>query len=317
MYTMQYDITIGDYRLGMLDEVEVHSSVELLSDTATIRLPASEYNKALEVERSLRRGDKVTIRLGYAEVGLVQEFEGYLLRIATDGGSITLHCEDDLYLYRKPLTDRVHKQISLRRLLEEVTREVGIEHRIDCSYSWSYDKFVIHTATAFDVLKKVQEECGADIYIKAGTLHIHPPGRYVGSPCHYALALNVESEDLIYRTARDKKLQVVVKALLPDGKVREVEIGTAGGDKVEVKCPTSDEASMRSRGEAELRRRTYDGYEGSITTWLIPVCRAGDSATIRDEDYPHKDGTYFVSSVKTTMSASGGKREVQLGYRLS
>lgn len=317
MYTMQYDITIGDYSLGMLDEVEVHSSVELLADTATITLPASEYNKALEVERSVKRGDRVVIRIGYAEVGLVEEFAGYLLRIATDGGSITLHCEDDLHLYRKPLANKVHKQISLKSLLEGVCKEIGVGHKIDCSYAWTYDKFVVHTATAYDVLRKVQEECGADIYIKDEVLHIHPPGRYVGAERYYDLALNVESEDLTYRTARDKKLQVVVKALLPDGKVREVEIGTPGGDKVEVKCPTSDEASMRSRGEAELKRRTYDGYEGSITTWLVPECKAGDSGSIRDKDYPHKDGTYFVASVKTSMSANGGKREVQLGYRLS
>lgn len=317
MYTMQYDIEVGDYRLGMLDEVTIHSSVELLSDTATIKLPAAEYNLALEVESKVKRGDRVVIRLGYAETGIVEEFSGYLLRVSTDGGSITLHCEDDLHLYRKPLTNKVHKQITLSRLLKAVCKEAGIQHRIDCSYSWTYAKFVVHTATAYDVLKKVQEECGADIYLKDGTLHIHPPGRYVGSERYYDLALNVESENLTYRTARDKRLKVVVKALLPDGKVRQVEVGATGGDKVEVKCPTSDIASMRQRGETELRRRTYDGYEGGITTWLIPVCKAGDSATLRDSDYPHKDGTYFVSSVKTTMSDAGGKREIQLGYRLS
>lgn len=317
MYTMQYDIEVGDYRLGMLDEVTIHSSVELLSDTATIKLPAAEYNLALEVESKIKRGDRVVIRLGYAETGIVEEFVGYLLRVSTDGGSITLHCEDDLHLYRKPLANKVHKRITLGKLLDLVCKEVGLAHKIDCSYSWTYDKFVIHAATAYDVLKKVQEECGADIYLKAGTLHIHPPGRHIGLERYYDLALNVESESLTYRTARDKKIQVVVKALLPDGKVREVEVGVAGGDKVEVKCPTSDEQSMRLRGQAELKRRTYDGYEGSITTWLIPECKAGDSATLRDSDYPHKDGTYFVASVKTTMSDAGGKREVQLGYRLS
>ena len=42
MYTMQYDIQIGDYRLGMLDKVEIHKSVEQLADTAVITLPASQ-----------------------------------------------------------------------------------------------------------------------------------------------------------------------------------------------------------------------------------------------------------------------------------
>ena len=86
MLTLSYDIQIGDYRLGMLDKVELHRSVELLADTATITLPGSEYNKTLEVEDALRRGDEVVIALGYEETGLREEFRGYLQRIATDGG---------------------------------------------------------------------------------------------------------------------------------------------------------------------------------------------------------------------------------------
>lgn len=110
---------------------------------------------------------------------------------------------------------------------------------------------------------------------------------------------------------------MVVKALLPDGKVRQVEVGTTGGDKVEGKCPTSDEASMRRRGESELLRRTYDGYDGTITGWLIPECKPSDTVTLHDEDYPEQDGSYFVRSVKTSFSSQGGKREITLGFRLS
>lgn len=49
---MIYDIEIGDYKLGMLDKVEIRKSVEQLSDTAVITLPAAQYNNALEVEET-------------------------------------------------------------------------------------------------------------------------------------------------------------------------------------------------------------------------------------------------------------------------
>ena len=55
MYTMAYDITVGDYKLGMLDKVEIHKSVELLADTATITLPGAEYNTALQIEDKDRK----------------------------------------------------------------------------------------------------------------------------------------------------------------------------------------------------------------------------------------------------------------------
>ncbi len=317
MLTMVYDIRVGALQLGMLDKVEIHRSVELLADTATITLPASEYNKRLRVEEELKRGDQVRIALGYEETGLQEEFAGYLQRISTDKGSITLYCEDELYAFRRPVPNEVLKRVTLRRLLERLTKAVGAGYTVSCSYEWTYDKFTLHNATAFDALKKIQEDSGADIYLEGKTLHLHPPGELMGKERSYDFARNIEQADLSYRRAEDKKVQVIVKALLPDGKVRQVELGTVGGDKVELSCPTSDEASMRRRGEAELLRRSYDGYDGTITGWLIPKCKPSDSASIRDEDYPEQDGVYFVRSVKTSFSAEGGKRVISLGFRLS
>ena len=316
MYTMQYDIQIGDYRLGMLDKVEIHKSVEQLADTAVITLPASQYNQALQVEEKLKRGDGVIIKLGYEETGMELEFEGWLQRISTDGCNIKLHCEDDLFLFRREMPNEVLKNVTLEELLKKVINSFGIGLTLDCTYSWTYQKFVINNATGFDVLKKVQEECGADIYVD-DKLHVHPPGEKIGEERIYDISLNVEKEDLTYRRAEDNKVMVVVKALMPDGTVKEIETGSTGGDKIEVKCATSDEDSMKERGELEVKRRTYDGYEGSITGWLIPMCNPADAVTIKDKDYPYKNGTYFVNSVTTEFGKQGGSRKIDLGFRLS
>lgn len=314
---MRHEITVGDYRVGMLDSVEIHKSVELLADTAVVTLPGAQYNVALEVEGKLHRGDPVSIKVGYEETGLVEEFRGWLQCVATDGGAITLRCEDDLFLFRKDLANEVLQGIALADLLAKVVDGTGVDCSVDCTYAWTYGKFVINNATGYDVLKKVQEECGADIYLQNGVMHIHPPGETVGTERYYDFALNVEDADLTYRSALDKRVCVVVKALMPDGTVKEIETGTTGGDKIEVKCATSDEASMQARGELEVKRRSFDGYDGSITTWLVPECLPGDSATLHDADYPEKDGTYFVRSVTTSYSSGGGKRKVELGFRLS
>ena len=317
MYTMAYDIMVGDYRIGMLDKIEIHKSVELLADTATITLPGAEYNVALQIEDKLKRGDKVCIKFGYEETGLETEFEGWLQRISTDGGDIKLICEDDMFLFRKEIPNEVLQKVTLKDLLAKVVDGCGIGCCIECSYSWTYSKFVINNATGYDVLKKVQEESGADIYMQGDILHIHPPGEKVGEERFYDFSLNVEEESLTYHQARDKRQFVVVKALMPDGTVKEIETGTTGGDKIEIKCATSDEASMKARGELEVKRRSFDGYEGSITGWLVPMCKPGDSAVLRDRDYEYKDGTYFVAAVTTEFGRDGGKRKVTLGFKLS
>ena len=317
MYTLDFEVKIGEFYLGMVESITIHKSVELLADTCEIVLPAARLNKALEVEEQIKRGDEVSVSIGYKEVGIKEEFKGYLQRISTDGGSIKLFCEDDLFQFRKDLPNEELKKISLSDLLSKVVKGIGKNYKVDCSYTWVYDKFVIRDATGYDVLKKVQEECGADIYLKDGVLHIHPPGEVVGKERFYDFAVNIEEAELSFRRAEDKKVKVVVKAILPDGKVKEIEVGSTGGEKVEVKCHASDTASMKARGEAEVKRRTFDGYDGSITTWLIPECNPGDTASIHDGDYTYKDGTYFVRSVTTEFSEGGGKRKVELGYRLS
>lgn len=317
MYTLDFEVKIGEFYLGMVESITIHKSVELLADTCEIVLPAARLNKALEIEEQIKRGDEVSVSIGYKEVGIKEEFKGYLQRISTDGGSIKLFCEDDLFQFRKDLPNEELKKISLSSLLSKVVKGIGKNYKIDCSYTWVYDKFVIRDATGYDVLKKVQEECGADIYLKDGVLHIHPPGEVVGKERFYDFAVNIEEAELSFKRAEDKKVKVVVKAIMPDGKVKEIEVGSTGGEKVEVKCHASDTASMKARGEAEVKRRTFDGYDGSITTWLIPECNPGDTASIHDGDYTYKDGTYFVRSVTTEFSEGGGKRKVELGYRLS
>lgn len=317
MYTLDFEVKIGEFYLGMVESITIHKSVELLADTCEFVLPAARLNKALEVEEQIKRGDEVSVSIGYKEVGIKEEFKGYLQRISTDGGSIKLFCEDDLFQFRKDLPNEELKKISLSDLLSKVVKGIGKNYKVNCSYTWVYDKFVIRDATGYDVLKKVQEECGADIYLKDGVLHIHPPGEVVGKERFYDFAVNIEEAELSFKRAEDKKVKVVVKAIMPDGKVKEIEVGSTGGEKVEVKCHASDTASMKARGEAEVKRRTFDGYDGSITTWLIPECNPGDTASIHDGDYTYKDGTYFVRSVTTEFSEGGGKRKVELGYRLS
>ena len=317
MFTMKFDIEIGDYKLGMVEKVDINRSVEQLADSAVVTLPGAEYNVALDIEQKIHRGDRIVINLGYDEIGMVQEFEGYVQRIGSDNGAITLECEDELYLFRKALEDRQLSNVSLASLLDIVVKGVGGGFKVDCSYSWTYEKFVINNATGYDVLRKIQEESGADIYIQDGTLHVHAPGEKVGNTIYYDFTQNVQDCDLTYRRTEDRRVRVIVKALLPDGKVKEKEYGTTGGDRVVVKCASSDDASMKLRGESEHKRLTFDGYDGNIVTWLVPYIKPGDKAVIHDKDYEYKDGSYYVRAVQTEFSADGGRRTVELGYRLT
>lgn len=313
---MSWNIQIGKYRLGILESVEIHKSVDLLADTAVIVVPGVVYNQSLNIEDKVKVGDKVIINLGYND-DLKTEFEGFLKRIDTDDSSLTFNCEDGIYQTRKPVANKQLNKTTVKEIAQYCLSEIGLT-KLNCTYNIAYEKFVIMNANAFDVLKKLQEETKANIYFKGDELNIHPAYVEKGGEVYYDFAVNIEKSDLKYRNQDDRKFEVTVEGIGLDGKKKTVVVGHPGGEKRTVKVfnITNDEA-LKQRGLDEMKYLAYDGYEGSITGWLIPFVEPTYSAHIHDKEYEFKNGSYYVVSVTTTFSENGGVRKVELGRKLT
>lgn len=316
MYNMTWDIQIGNYKLALLESVNIKKSVDLLADTATIVVPGVVFNRALNIEEKIKVGDAVTIRLGYDDE-LVLEFEGFLQRIDTNDSSLSFICEDAMFLTRKSVKDAQLQNTTIENLAKHCLAQIGISE-LNCTYEMTYQKFVISRTDAFGVFKKIQEETGANIYMKDGVLNIHYPYLERGGRVVYDFAKNIEKSDLKYKNADDRKFEVVVESTTLDGKKRTVTVGTTGGEKRTVKIPNVvSDAELRKRGEAEIVKFSFTGYEGSITSWLVPYVEPTYSVEIRDTEYEFKNGTYYVKSVETDFSESGGVRKVTIGRKLA
>lgn len=321
MKRLTWDISIGKYKLAMVESVKIVRSVENLADTAEIVLPATVMNKTIEVESKLAKGDAVSISLGYGEK-LLKEFDGYLKTVKTDGGSLTLECEDALFLFRVPMKDQEIQSPSVKTLLQmcvnEVRKQKGIAIKIDCNYSFSYDKFVFSNATAFDVLKKIQDEAKPNVYMKENTLHVHPQYSEIFGSVVYDFEKNIDRDgnDLKYVKKDDRKTLVKIEYTDAKGHKKTVEYGDTGGTVKKKRGGTADIASLKLLAKNEYESYCYDGYEGNITGWLFPYCDAGYKVTIKDSDYEYKEGTYYVVGVTVEFGNGGGKRIVQLGKRI-
>ena len=318
MYNMCWEIIVGQYTLGLIEKVEITRSVELLSDIATIVLPATSYNTVLGEEKKIKRGDIVSISLGYDDV-LVKEFNGFVQSISTDGGSFTLHCEDSLYQYRKALPNIELINPTLKDIINYVHKTIT-GFTVDCDYEWSYEKFVFQNMTGYDVLSKIQKEANPNIYLKGNVLHIHPKYIQIFGTANYDFAINIDSvgTDLKYKLANDRVLLVTVKSQKPDGTDISGQYGKAGGDETTVTIPgVYDVASLTAKAKAMYDTKVFTGYEGSFTSWLIPFCDAGYKATVNDDDFPEKSGDYYISEVKVEFSSAGGKRIIKLTKQLS
>ena len=327
MFKMSYNIEIGSYRLKHVESVKITRSVENLMDTATIVTPATVFNKALEVQEKLKASSPVKIQLGYDD-NLKTEFEGYLKSVKTDGGSLTLECEDALYLFRGSVKNAENKNITVKTLLQKMILELEqgnedlkkLHITLNCQYDFSYEKFTTVNASGLEVLKKIHDEAKPNIFLKDNVLHIQPLYFDMGLPTiAYNMAVNIDRDgmNLKYRRADERKLKVTAKGKNSARKEISVTIGEPNGDTETINFPgVTTEEQLKKLAQTAHDGKVYEGYEGDFTAWLVPYIEPGYSVMLKDDDDEVKNGKYYVLKVDTTFDSSGGKRIVGLGKKL-
>lgn len=305
-------------QLALLAECDIISSVDNLTDTAVIVLPEAVFNAPLNFENKIKRGTKVLIQLGY-NGDLKTEFVGYINDIVNSDSSLKINCEDALFLFRVGVNDVELKPTSLPKIAQYLLDQIDSSFTLNCDYDIAYEKFTIHQATGYDVLKKLHDETRANIYFDTDNkiLHIHPPYIEKAGEIFYSMQKNIENSSLEFNNKLDAKVEVTIESTDLKGNVQKVVSGTTGGDKVTLKVGSMSKASMQRIADNEVIKRSAAGYEGSFDTWLIPFVKPTYSARIKDEEYPDRTAFYYVKSVNTNISEAGGKRTITPGLKLS
>ncbi|MCC2590363.1 hypothetical protein [Chryseobacterium sp. MFBS3-17] len=308
----------GVWDLGVLAECQIEKSTKNLADTAVIILPETDMNRVLRVQDAIGRGDEVLISLGY-DGKMQTEFAGYVREITTNDGSLQIECEDGLFLFRNGIPNKEMKPATVKQIAQYVIDQIDSSFTLVCDYDLPYDKFTIYQATGYDVLAKIQEETGADVFfdMQKKELHIHPAYTWKSGEADYSMQHNVETSSLKYVSATDRKVEVTVESVGLDGKTISKTVGHAGGEKITKKVGRMSAAAISVIAENEYKSKMKPGYEGTFDTWLIPYAEPSFTIGIYDEDYPDKDGRYYAESVSTTFSDAGGKRTITPGIKLS
>ena len=89
-------------------------------------------------------------------------------------------------------------------------------------------------------------------------------------------------------------MHITVISKQKKGKDVKIEVGSKDKDANKITLTlynVSNESEMRKQAEAELKRRAYNGYTGTITGFGAPRTQAGDSLKIIDPDNPEREGT--------------------------
>lgn len=322
MYNIVWDVRFRTdgviYSLQTMASIDIECSVDNLSDTAVITLPEAVMNQVLNIGNEVKRGSEVVIKSGYDKT-IFTEFVGYVQDVVTNDSSLKIICEDALFLFRKGVKDVELKPTSVPKIGKLIVDQIDSSFKLICDYDITYEKFVFHQATGYDILKLIAQETKANIYFdtEKKELHIHPPYIEKGGEVIYSMQRNIENSSLEFKKAIDRKVEVTVEKTNLAGKIESFTAGTPGGDKITLKVGSVSTDDLKKIANAELIRRSADMYEGSIDTWAIPFVKPTYTAKIKDEDYPEKDGKYYVNAVATSISESGIKRTVKIGIKVS
>lgn len=343
MFVLDCKIKIGEYLFKRVHNVQVVKSVDLLSDTAVIKMPASamfksgvEEQERKQLEDVIKAGDPVSITLAYKGVFENEEFTGFVTSIKPKNHIVTIECEDVLYFIRKARINKNFKNTTLKEVLNFILSETnqklpeGVPPiKLDKnSGEINFDALPLKDKNGAQALKKLQDEYGLSIFVNDARevyAGLRMGTNVSDEVANYHLQKNVVSHDLEYMKEEDVEIYVKVIGVKKDNQREEVIIGEQEGEQRTLHFYNiSDKDKLKERGEEELEKLKYEGYRGNLTGFFVPHVTRGMGVTVTDTRYPSRGGSnnanneenlirYFVPKVTTTFGQNGARRKVELG----
>lgn len=326
MFVLKSNITIGNYTFTQVNDVKIKKSVDLLSDTATIKLPISAVlkneNEGFEkrnLESVIKAGDKVCIILAYDEVLEVKEFKGFVAFVKPNNPILVIECEDAVYNIRKKRINKNFGKTNLRQVLSFIVAGTGVSIAGEIPLV-EFDKFLLKDINGAQALEKIKDEYGLNIFLDDQG-HLFAGLRQTvgtGNKVYYDLHQNVIQHKLTYRNAEDIRLRVKVVGIQKDNTKVEVIVGDLDGEQRTLfRYNIKDKARLKAIGEAELSDLKFSGYDGNITSFFVPYANRGMTAIIRDLLFPERAGAYFIISVSIDFGVNGARRIIELGTKIN
>lgn len=313
MFVLQCEISIGNYLFDFVNELVVESSWKNQTDTARITLPA-----ALKVDRDrlssiFKKGDAVSIRIGY-DGKLNNVFSGYVARIKPTT-PIAIECEDEMWKLKQVTVNSNAKSEKLQDYLQRV---LPIE--ADC-FDIVIPSFVAHNITGAQLLNEFKSDYGFHSFFRNGKLVVGKQYDPEDNTTHKVIIdnsqnSNVAGQGLEYQEKDDVKLKVTAISTMSDGTKHEVEIGNPDGEARTLNFYNVPKSDLQKLAEKEMERFNYTGYKGDVTLFGEPFVRHGQRLELYNDQSSDKTGKYFIDAVTYNYGLGGFRQQVTIGPKI-
>lgn len=321
MFILDCKIEIGDFTFNSVNEVEITKSVEELSDTAVIKLPTrfkvKQNGEQKYTEEAIKVGDKVVITLGYFEKYSGLEFTGYVKKV-NPKIPLEIHCEDALWVLRRKNITKSWEKTTMKEILQEVVKDTSIE-LADNIPDVVLDKWIIKNGNGAQVLESLKKNLLMTIFINDdGKLYCGLEQlTNIGQTVVYDLNYNLVENNLEFKSKDERKIKIKYTYIDKENKRQSIEVGDLDGEQRTYHTSVvSDVKKLEEMATAEIEKLKYDGFDGDVTSFLIPYATRGMKAKFIDAEHPNREGNYFIKKVVTTFGADGARRKITIGSRL-
>lgn len=301
------------WEFSKITSCEICRDSETLTTTCKLVLPR-RVQWIGESSNPLRRGDKISIWLGY-DNNLQLAFKGYILRKGFKA-PVEIHCEDEMYaLKAMPAVKKAYTNASLETLL----KDQGLSYTIKVLGEQSIGQYRVNFDTVAELLDHLKENNirtffrlgNGEPVLYCGVLFDH--GSDAGQV--FATGVNIISDSsLDEQLAEDMKIKLKVVSMQPDNKKKvKVEVGDPDGEMRTIHCYGKSEAEAKAWGEQELERLKRDGLKGSFTTFGHSLLECLDVIGIKIDGV--RKGKYQVQKNTITFGSGGFRQDITLGPR--
>jgi len=321
MFILEGKVEIGDFIFNAVNDIEITKSVEEMGDTAIIKLPTrfkvKQNGEQKYTENAIKVGDPVTITLGYEGKYSGVEFTGYVKKISPKI-PLEIHCEDAIWLLKRKNITKTWEKTTMKEILQEVVKDTPIKlaERIP---SVQLDKWIIRNANGAQVLQSLKKDLLMSVFITDdGKLYCGLQQlTNIGQTVVYDLNFNLVENSLEFKSKEDRKIKIKYTYIDAKNKRQSIEVGDPDGEQREYHTSViSDMKKLEEMAQAEIEKLKYDGFDGDVTTFLMPFATRGMKAKLIDSEHPNREGNYFIKKVVTSFGTGGARRKITIGNRL-
>lgn len=302
------------FSIKQVNSVVAESSWKEQTDRCTITLPrnvnAFDKNK---VNHFFRRGDQVTVNLGYNGV-LHEIFRGYITEVGADV-PIVIKCEDEMWKLKLKAA-----YVSLKNAkLEQLIRSIAPGYALDV-LDVNIGTVRFSQTTVAEVLKVLKDDFGLYSYFQNRKLVVGKIYDDNTSTYDIHLERDLSGNNLQFINEADKQIELTAVSTLFNGNKVEVKLGDEGGEPRQLSYfNIENQSELKKLAENDLARIKQSGYEGDISAFanIGDNIIHGDKANLISSIYPERNGLYYVDKVEHRLVDSPEyKKIITLGQKV-